>query len=114
MPTTSCSNPPRSSKSGGSRRNWSPGSNTSSTTTTSALFEGIISATSDPSDACPLALTDTVWIEGNYDRFFSDSGGTIPFVGGNAYWHVQKLVDAFSRGQDIDNDGYPISLPVLC
>jgi hypothetical protein len=80
----------------------------------SNLFEALISTTSDPSDACSLSLVDTVWIEGNFNRVFTDAGGTIPFNGGNAYWHMQKLTDVVSRSQDIDTNGYPINPAALC
>jgi hypothetical protein len=80
----------------------------------SNLFEALISTTSDPSDACSLSLVDTVWIEGNFNRVFTDAGGAIPFNGGNAYWHMQKLTDVVSRSQDIDTNGYPINPAALC
>ena len=80
----------------------------------SNLFEALISTTSDPSDACSLSLVDTVWIEGNFNRVFTDAGGTIPFNGGNAYWHMQKLTDVVSRSQEIDTNGYPINPAALC
>ena len=83
-------------------------------TSPSALFEGLISSNSDPSDACPIPLSDTVWIEGDYVRVFTDSLGTIPFDGGSEFWHLQKNIDILSRSQEIDTDGYTVGFAALC
>jgi len=83
-------------------------------TSPSTLFEGLISPTGDVADACPRSLTDTVWIEGNYARIFTDSGGINYFDGGNLYWKLKKNADAFSRSQEINSSGYTSGFGSLC
>lgn len=93
---------------------------TTTTTTTSGLilYEGRISSLSDPINACPLSLVNTVWIEGSslasYLTVYMDSGGTIPFNGGEQYWHLQKLIDPNSGSFQIDVNGDIMSPGALC
>jgi hypothetical protein len=93
---------------------------TTTTTTTSGLilYEGRISSLSDPINACPLSLVNTVWIEGaslaSYLTVYTDSGGTIPFNGVDQYWHLQKLSDPNSGSFQIEIDGNITGPGALC
>jgi len=114
--TTSSSTSTTTSTSSTSTTTSTSTSSTTTTTTTEAyvLYEGLISDTSDFTNACLLPLTDTVWIEGDYVRVFTDSGGTTPFNGSNVYWHLQKLGDVNSASFPINASGFITGPASLC
>ena len=51
---------------------------------------------------------------GNYDTFYTDAAGTIPFNGQDLYWSFQKTIDAFKYSATINSSG-AVSGPIdLC
>lgn len=83
---------------------------TTTTTTTLNLLQGLISTTSDVSDACPLPLIDDCWVSGpgdinNGDIVYTDALGTTPFVGDGNFYHIQILAYPDSYSVQIDGAG---------
>lgn len=73
-----------------------------------SLVNGFRSSTSSSVSTivCNLSLSVPVYIEGDYERAFSDESGATPFNGLNRIWRISKLSDQNSYGASISNDGY--------
>ena len=89
------------------------------TTTSTTEFAGmlhlsLISASSNPTDACPLPLVDTVYIWKNDpgdvptqgDRIYLDALMTTPFIGDNNYWHITIQSSTFTVSAEVDSLGF--------
>lgn len=89
------------------------------TTTSTTEFAGmlhlsLISASSNPTDACPLPLVDTVYIWKNDpgdvptqgDRIYLDALMTTPFTGDNNYWHITIQSSTFTVSAEVDSLGF--------
>lgn len=72
--------------------------------------EGLISPTSDATDACPLSMTTSCWITGTGDLnagdvVYTDAAMTTLFVGDGNYYHIQLLVYPNSYSAIVDSNG---------
>ena len=84
------------------------------TSSQSNLMLSLMSLTSDPVDACPLTLSEFVYIQTvstGYvtigDRIFYDSAGTNPFIGDGNYWRIQIITDPYNGvSATVDSNGY--------
>ena len=82
----------------------------------------LMSLTSDPVDACPLSLTEVVYIQttsvgfvGIGDRIFLDNAGTNPFSGDGNYWRIKIQTDPNNGvSATVDINGYIGGLISIC
>jgi hypothetical protein len=82
----------------------------------------LMSLTSDPVDACPLSLTEVVYIQttsvgfvGTGDRIFLDNAGTNPFPGDGNYWRIKIQTDPNNGvSATVDINGYIGGLIAIC
>ena len=82
----------------------------------------LMSLTSDPVDACPLSLTEIVYIQttsvgfvGTGDRIFLDNAGTNPFPGDGNYWRIKIQTDPNNGvSATVDINGYIGGLIAIC
>jgi hypothetical protein len=93
-----------------------PGYTTTTTTTTIGLAEGIMSATSHPTDACPLSLSPSWWLGGTGTIgvggiVYTDSLGTTPFVGDGDFYKLKLLSGPTVYSAPVDSFG-AIGIPV--
>jgi hypothetical protein len=93
-----------------------PGYTTTTTTTTIGLAEGIMSATSHPTDACPLSLSPSWWLGGTGTIgvggiVYTDSLGTTPFVGDGDFYKLKLLSSPTVYSAPVDSFG-AIGIPV--
>jgi hypothetical protein len=98
---------------------------TSTTTTTTtaapyALYSGVISTYSDPSDACSILTDVFCWIYTDNPAdltqdsiVFSDSGGTSLFIGDGEYYHIKFTAGTVYYSATVSPTGV-IGFPVLC
>ena len=89
---------------------------TTTTTTTIGLVEGIMSATSHPTDACPLSLSPSWWLGGTGTVgvggiVYTDSLGTTPFVGDGDFYKLKLLSSPTVYSAPVDSFG-AIGIPV--
>lgn len=80
------------------------------TTTNTNIQDAIISSVSHPTDACPLSLLITCWVSGtgdisSGDIVYTDTLGTIPFVGDGNFYHIQISIYPNSYSVQINNVG---------
>jgi len=98
---------------------------TTTTTTTSGLFIiqlGLMSLSSNSTDACGLPLSEFVYIRlSNFpfitlgDRIFFDMEATNPFIGDGNYWRLTILVNADGGSSvGVDIDGFIINSVTEC
>jgi hypothetical protein len=82
-----------------------PTTTTTTTTVMAGLYLGLISSSSDISNACGLTLPNPVWVSlsnpfniSNGDVVYLDSGGTTNFIGDGNYWKItiQSEVEVYS------------------
>jgi hypothetical protein len=82
----------------------------------------LMSLTSDPVDACPLLLTEFVYIQTAStglitvgDRIFFDPSGSNPFIGDGNYWKLKTQTDPNNGvSATVDINGYIVGSISIC
>jgi hypothetical protein len=72
--------------------------------------EGVVSATSSPTDACPIPMTIPCWITGNANivtglTVYTDIGMTLEFLGDGDFYHIQLNTYPDTYNVQINNVG---------
>jgi hypothetical protein len=103
----------------------SSSSTTTTTTTVTGLMQALISSTSHPTDACSEILDTPCWVSNTGGLpgsevittgsiVYTDSGGTIPFVGDGNFYHIEIDLGTFSTNCEINGVGAVASGIAIC
>jgi hypothetical protein len=82
--------------------------------------EGVVSATSDPSNPCAIPMIPPCWVTGNTDIaygqiVYTDPAMTIPFAGDGDFYHIQLNSSIDSYSTIITNFGIiDTAVPGIC